>query len=295
MKQPALVMVCASLLAMNAAIAANRCDIVPDTPEMRPRNVAAQSYPAQCNATGTQPPALVRSGTGLGAGVLEFVDQWQGECELKVGGQRTGQFKFPTACPPGATKTAVGGVWTCFVPATVAYDPVIGSSLRDQCRRDLFVRVERVNERNMQGPGSRPFELMAMPADPRQITTPWGFQLLKLEGLDVAAAENVTVASIPTQNPARANLTLAARLPPPSSSCFAPNCQWLEIAPPRADQIGFYTVTLLPRAPSRAGTFLLQVIQYVPPESTGRVGPLQSESRSTTGAQPPSQGVVIRH
>ena len=67
----------------------------------------------------------VPAGTGLPnrLGTLDYqkpeapgAPQWQGGCEIWLGGRPTGQCKADTTCPPGWQKRSADGVWKCNGP-----------------------------------------------------------------------------------------------------------------------------------------------------------------------------------
>lgn len=209
MNKRSLTFAASLLFAANAAHAMTRCDAFPNLPVIAPTTVPASTYAAQCNAAGVP----VRSGTPVPGGVLQFVDQWQGVCELAVAGRGTGQFRAETICPRGATKVSQGGVWMCSEPEKTVMAPVPGSSQRNACLQALRVRIDSIRpaiaaSAGPNPPGAPPMQIMAAP--PNQLGTSHAV----LHGPDVGAADSVTVTSDAQRNTARRNLALPAVLMP---------------------------------------------------------------------------------
>src|SRR5262245_33537084 len=84
-----------------AAHAGSRCDALPEkvVSGVETRKVPGQIFEAQCRSLAG---LVVKSGTAVPGGVLQFVDGWHGECEIFRNGKGTGEGKGVSVCSPTA-------------------------------------------------------------------------------------------------------------------------------------------------------------------------------------------------
>jgi len=253
--RPLTLAIHALLVTSLSAHAATRCDALPEKviSGVETRKVPGAIFEAQCR---TLAGLVVRSGTTVPGGVLQFVDGWRGECEIFRNNKGTGEGKGVSVCSPGA-KWFKGsdGVAACQWPDKT-----------ETVNRYATPRMDCLAAMQFTITGYNPTEITLPPvrttsefANATPVPRAFG---ISVQGKDVDATATITATFKPLwfdDNPIPIVVRLFDRPERPVEISCGGNCQNIFLVPPTNLPDGTIRVDLIPPAPAKGTSFNVKV------------------------------------